>query len=236
MNNPNTWRGNTQTVQLGRNMSFTSPLAGEDVRRTDEGVLKRNTLFCIPSPRCLRTRPLPQGARRGTAHGFTLIELLVVILILGILAAVALPQYKKAVYKARTAEAVTMVKALANAAEIYYLTNGNYTNDVSELEVDVPIGREYLGESQERDPNKYYFDCDKNQQCTARIDNEDMPDIQFMHVNGPAKNPGKMYCIAYSSAGNGIGPKSDLALSICKSMGYELLENAWKPGYYFVIN
>ena len=56
--------------------------------------------------------------------GFTLIELLVVVLIIGVLSAVALPQYRKSVFKAKLAQADVIVSASKKAIESYVMNNG----------------------------------------------------------------------------------------------------------------
>ena len=88
-------------------------------------------------------------------QAFTLIELLVVVLIIGILSAVALPQYQKAVVKSRYAGLKALTRALADAEERYYLANNEYTNDFDDLDVELPP---YTSEKKTDTRHYRYFD------------------------------------------------------------------------------
>lgn len=70
--------------------------------------------------------------------GFTLIELLVVVLIIGILSAVALPQYSTAVEKARSAEALALMNSVASAAERYCFQKDVWPASMANLDIEVP--------------------------------------------------------------------------------------------------
>ncbi len=106
--------------------------------------------------------------KKSNKQAFTLIELLVVVLIIGILAAVAVPQYQKAIYKSRATEALSAVKALMQAQEVYYLANGEYTADISKLDVEAPV-----------DSNYYQYRCVATGYCQAFSNTQSVPNFDF---------------------------------------------------------
>ncbi|MBQ2312797.1 MAG: prepilin-type N-terminal cleavage/methylation domain-containing protein, partial [Elusimicrobiaceae bacterium] len=70
--------------------------------------------------------------------GFTLLELLVVVLIIGILAAIAMPQYRRAVLKSRLSAGIPLTESLFQAEQAYYLAHDEFSKDIDALDFEVP--------------------------------------------------------------------------------------------------
>ncbi len=86
-----------------------------------------------------RIKSYPQEDKKTMTkrQGFTLIELLVVVLIMGILASVAMPQYFKSVEKSRAAEATSVLSGIASAQERAYMQKSAYVTALADLDLGV---------------------------------------------------------------------------------------------------
>ena len=151
--------------------------------------------------------------------GFTLIELLVVVLIIGILAAVALPQYEKAVLKANLHKGVPLVESLYQAQQTYMLANGDFATDIDDLDITVPVDNS-CHKIQTNSISRYECDWGKigildsfsNVQYQAKTGT-----VAYLHYlkdfesGGLERKKGEVWCFAKTS--------NKAANSVCTSMG-----------------
>jgi type IV pilus assembly protein PilE len=79
-------------------------------------------------------------------RGITLLELMIVVVVVGILAAVAYPNYREFAARAKRNEAKAALLRIATNQERFYLQNNSYTTDMTQL--GFPVGANYVTDSE----------------------------------------------------------------------------------------
>lgn len=146
--------------------------------------------------------------------GFTLIELLVVVLIIGILSAVALPQYQKAVLKARYVQIQLAADTLAQSKKIYLMANGTEAADMNDLDV-LPGGCEVSSAGNQCSSEKFY--CYLSGYCCS---------MDSGHSLCHSVKATSRYCMAAKD--------HQAANAVCKSMGGQPAESFNGFNYYLL--
>lgn len=150
--------------------------------------------------------------------GFTLIEMLVVVLIIGILAAVAYPQYRTAVAKSRMVELIVLAKKIKDSEERFYMANGKYTAHFSKLDIQMPEGGLKEGETKITYPNGnifYLAFATQNTYASVRAFNTQKISHGYQIRLDNSSFPSQHYCLAFGA--DGTVPK--WASAVCKNMG-----------------
>lgn len=154
--------------------------------------------------------------------GFTLIELLVVVLIIGILAAVAYPQYRFMVLRAETARALPLLKSLRDAQDRYFMANGTYAQKFEDLDIKMPPCKqinEYASNSAclMKDRNNVEYHIYGSGAAILHIGRDPVKERIYIYYYPDTMDPAHKCYAATAPGDNSSGNK------LCKGLGGELI-------------
>ena len=164
--------------------------------------------------------------------GFTLLELLIVVLIIGILAAVALPQYQKVVWRARLHQGMALVEGLYEAQQEYYLAHNEFATNIDDLVLSIPVNGSC---TKVQNGAHSHYECNFGRVGMS----DDLTNVQFIDTASEIAyihmfkdfstssyhlTEGKRYCWADEAI-----PATMFA---CESIGGVLILNTHRPGVW----
>lgn len=151
----------------------------------------------------------------NTRRGFTLIELLIVVLIIGVLAAIAVPQYQKAVMKSRFSALMPIAKSIANGNEVYYMEHGTYASNPTSLDV---AGKD------EKYPDGTELDMSAGDYSFVRAGRDNhFPMNYIVYQKHSGKFADNIHCEANEN--------NTMAQEVCQSLGGQYIPGSQSDGF-----
>lgn len=153
--------------------------------------------------------------------GFTLVEIMIAVLIIGILAAISVTQYKKSVLKSRFSSLIPIAKSVYDGQEVFYLSHGKYANNFASLDV---LAKADISGTQ-ADINGVLLTMENNTRHTyVKATKNNLENNYIMYQSKSKYFPGEIHCEAKTD--------NSIANWLCKSaLGGEKLDRSLTEGY-----
>ncbi|MBR3632163.1 MAG: type II secretion system protein [Elusimicrobiaceae bacterium] len=154
-------------------------------------------------------------------NAFTLIELLVVVLIIGVLTAIALPQFQTAMDKSRYATLMPLAKSVASAQEAYYMNTGAYSPDLAYLDVQLPASS--AGTQANLGDGATVTLSEKKNYEYVKLSKDTLENNYVIYQEKSPNFPNEIHCEALQGSAR--------AERLCTTLGGKKINGALKKGY-----